>query len=112
MNTSQASDVRANLKLARPEIIEMHSLITRMGFFMMGATDIVFSNEQNSISWSMGSGAKCVAINMYYRPGLDLYTLDFVKSHSDPTRTVRMDRVFGEDVIGMIERETGFYLRM
>ncbi|GAB3740056.1 hypothetical protein [Spirosoma sp.] len=112
MHTAQATDVTANLRVASPEIMEMHSLITKMGFIMMGATHIRFSNQQYLLAWSMGSGAKCVAINMFYRPGLDLYTLDFIKSHSDSARTVRMDRVYGEDVIGVIERETGFYLRL
>lgn len=112
MNTAQATDLTADLKLARPEIKEMHALITKMGFFMMGATHIIFSNQQYLLSWSMGSGAKCIAINMYYRPGLDLYTIDFIKSRTDPAKTVRIERVYGEDAIGLIEKQTGFYLRM
>ena len=68
MNTAQATDVTANLKLASPEIMEMHSLITKMGFIMMGATHIRFSNQQYLLSWLMGSGAMCVAINMFTDP--------------------------------------------
>ena len=112
MNTAKTSDLSDNLKLACPEIVEMYALITRMGFFMMGATHLVFSNQQYLLSWLMGSGAKCKAINMYYRPGLDLYTLDFIKSQTDSTRTVRLDGVYGEDVIRIVEQETGFYLRI
>ena len=59
MNTEQATDLTANLKIARPEILEMHNLITKMGFLMMGATHILFSNQHYLLTWKMGSGAKC-----------------------------------------------------
>lgn len=112
MNTAQILDWTNNFKEARPEIVEMQNLITRTGFFMMGATQIGFSNQQHLLAWVMGSGAKCLAIKLFYQPGADLYRLEFLKSYSDPSRIVRVDRVYGEEVIRTIERETGFYLRI
>lgn len=96
----------------RPEIQEMMSLITRMGFFMMGASHIRFDNATYQLSWVMGAGAKCRAVRMIYDPGLDLYELEFIRSTRNPTRNLIFKRVYAEDVRPSIERETGFWLRL
>ena len=98
--------------LPRPEIQEMMSLITKMGFFMMGASHIRYDNEHYKLSWLMGAGAKCKAVRMIYDPGLDLYELEFIRSTRDPGRNLILKRVYVEEVRPSIERETGFWLRL
>lgn len=95
------------------EIKAMASLIAREGFRMMGASNITYDNANYSLSWTMGEGANCDKVVFSYLPGEDLYKLDFLTRKgvmNYETRTHEL--VFGEDVIRLIELETGFYLRL
>jgi hypothetical protein len=45
-------------------IREITDLIGKLGFMMMGATNLVFDNQTNTLSWLMGSGALVKQYNL------------------------------------------------
>ncbi len=94
----------------RPEIQVMFDLISRMGFMMMGATGIIYDNENYRLGWQMGSGALCDAVGLTYDAGMDLYKLDFVTHDRDDY--VSFEQVYTDNVRPLIEKHTGFYLKL
>lgn len=94
----------------------MEALIGDLGFRMMGALYKVYDNEQNTLQWEMGRGARCHRVIWQYDISKDLYNLTFVTfgPNLNGIRPIiqekKIEMVYVEDVLNLIETYTGFYV--
>lgn len=97
------------------EIRFMHDLIGNRGFTMMGAHQIQFDNDQFDLTWKMGSGALVDTVSFSYNSGKDLFNLRFRRYAMGMTiieKEAEFLGIYDDMVIPLIEKQTGFYLRL
>lgn len=120
----------------RPELVNMLTLIESqnkkagLSWILMGVQELIYDNKRCFLLWKMGVGAKFDRVKFTYDEGLDLYDLDFfghaANNYASYEETLTIDkrkaeakqrnkvltRLCAEDIVPIIERETGFYLSL
>ena len=97
------------------EVRFMYNLIGNMGFSMMGVHYVQFDNDQFKLTWKMGSGALMDTVEFSYNPGKDLFNLRFRRyamGQSIIDKEIEFFGIYDDMVIPLIEKQTGFYLRL
>lgn len=99
-------------------LLTMEALIGDLGFRMMGTIYKVYDNDQHTLQWEMGKGARCHRVIWQYDLSKDLYRLTFVTFGPSQygiwqiIEEKKLDMVYVEDVLDLIEKHTGFYLTL
>ena len=104
----------------RPEIEAMQDLIRGngpiSGFRLMGAKSLVYDNATCMLQWQMGEGSQVDTVQFTYDLIWDLYVLRFITYKGAWKLAIGKDEtiegVYVDDVHGLIERKTGFYLSL
>lgn len=83
---------------------------------MMGAHHVQFDNDQFNLTWKMGSGALMDTVEFSYNPGKDLFNLRFRRYVMGQSIIIEKETeflgIYDDMVIPLIEKQTGFYLRL
>lgn len=120
----------------RPELVNMITLIesnnpvSGLCWMLMGVKELIYDNKRCFLLLKMGAGARFDRVKFTYDEGTDLYDLEFFghvadsyasyeetlnidrRKAADKQRNKVLTRLYAEDIVPIIERETGFYLSL
>lgn len=90
------------------------SQIGAKALFMLGAKNLCFgaTDSKAYLEFKISGSKHCNYIRILYDAGQDLYILQFLKIGKTSRKTTELADVYAEDMIDLIEKNTGLYARM
>lgn len=103
------------MKNAKEIAAQIASQIGQKAFFMLGAQNMVYGEENGMayLSFRIRGSSRVNYVKVSYNAGLDLYIVEFGKIRGVNYRVVsQFENVYADGLHKLIEQESGLYVKL